>query len=78
MKVSGPSCYHNNFKKLSVLAQTIRCLYNSAHLKNAISTILIAVKNVKVFLIPWYTHPVLKKYILTKETNRAVFVKQVS
>ena len=67
-----------NFKKLSVLAQTIRSLYNSAYFKNVFLTILIAAWNIKVFVIPWYTHPVLKKYILTFKTNQAVFVMRAS
>ena len=63
MKVSSPNCYH--FKKPSVLAQTIGFSRNSACFKNIFSTILTAVLRIKVFLIPWYTKPVLKKYILT-------------
>ena len=55
-----PNCY--DFKKLSVLGQTISFFYND---KNVFSTILKAVWNVKVFLILWFTHPVLKEYILT-------------
>ena len=56
MKILSLDCY--NFKKLSVLSQTIRSLYNSAYFKNAFLTILIAVWNIKVFHISWYTHPV--------------------
>ena len=41
MKILSPNCY--NFKKLSIPAQTIRFLYNSAHFKNAFLTNLIAV-----------------------------------
>ena len=54
MKILSPDCY--NFKKLSVQAQSIRSLCNSAHFKNAFLTILIAVWNINVFLIPLYTH----------------------
>ena len=61
MKVSSPNCY--NFKKPSVLAQTIVSSHNSAHLENFFSTILTAVRSIKVFLIPWYTHPVLKNCV---------------
>ena len=70
MKILSPDYY--NFKKLSVLAQTFGSLCNSAYFKNTFLTILIAVWNVKVFLIPWYAHPVLRKYILTQETNQGV------
>ena len=63
IKDSSPNCY--NFKKPSILVQTIRSSHNSAYFKNIFLTILIAVGNVQVFLIPWYTHPILKKYILT-------------
>ena len=76
MKILRPNCY--NFKKLSVLAQTVGSLCNSASFKNAFLTILIAVWNVKMFLIPWYTSTVFRKYILTHETNQAVSVKRVS
>ena len=76
MIVLSSACY--NIKKLSVMAQINRSLYNSANFKNVSLTILIAAWNIKVFLIPWYTHPVLKKYIVTQETNQAVFVKRVS
>ena len=34
--------------------------------------------NIQAFLIPWYTHLVLKKYIFILKTNQAVFVKGVS
>ena len=63
MKVSSPNCY--NFKKPSVLAQTIRSSHNSSYFKKVFLTILTAVWSIKVFLIPWYTDPVLKKNILT-------------
>ena len=63
MKILSPDCYH--FKKLSVLAQTFGSLWKSAYSKNAFLTSLIDVWNVKVFLIPWYTYPVWRKYILT-------------
>ena len=62
MKVSDPNFYH--FKKLSVLAQTIRSLYNSAYLKNILFGFLIVFWKIKVLLIPWYTQPALEKYIL--------------
>ena len=65
MKVSSPNCY--NFKKLSVLVQTIRSLYKSAYFTNVFLTILTAVWNIKVFLIPWHTHPVMTKYILKEQ-----------
>ena len=71
MKASSPNCY--NFKKPSVLVHTIRSLHNSAYSKNVFLTILTAVSSIKVFLIPWYTHPVMKKYILTQETDQAVW-----
>ena len=62
MKMLSPNCH--SFNTLSVLDQTIRSLCNSAYFKNnALFTILIAVWNLKVFLIPWYTHPILRKYI---------------
>ena len=73
IKILSPEWY--NFKKLSVLVQTFGYLCNSAYFKNASLKILMAVWNVKVFLIPWYTYPVLRKYIFTKETNQAAFVK---
>ena len=63
MKVSGPNCY--SFTKRTVLAQTVRFTYNSAYFKNVFLTMLTAVWSIKVFLIPWYTHPVLKKHIVT-------------
>ena len=63
MKVLSPNYY--NFKKLSVLTQTISFLFNCTDLKNVFLTILTAVWNTKVFLILWYTHPALRKYILT-------------
>ena len=63
IKVLSQNC--DNFKKPSVLAQTIGSSHNSAYFKNVFLTILTAVWSIKVFLIPWYTHPVLKKYILT-------------
>ena len=63
MKVLRPN--YCNFNKLSVLTQTISLLFNCAYLKNVFLTILTAVWNTKVFLIPWYTHPALRKYILT-------------
>ena len=63
MKVSSPNYY--NFKKPSILAQTIRSSYNSAHFKNVFLKTLTAVWSIKVFLMPWYTYPVFKKYILT-------------
>ena len=59
IKVLSPNCY--NFNKLSVLVQTIRSLYSSAYFKNVFLTIFTAVCNIKVFLIPWYTQPALKK-----------------
>ena len=59
------SLNYHKFKKLLVLAQTISFLYNCAYSKNIFLTILTAVWNRKVFLIPWYTQPVLKKCILT-------------
>ena len=62
MKISIPGCY--NFKKLSVPDHTIRALCNSGYFKNALLTILIAVSNVQVFPIPWYTYPVLRKHTL--------------
>ena len=45
MEVSSPDCY--DLKKLSVLSQSIRSLYNSPYFKNAFSTILIAIWNFK-------------------------------
>ena len=51
-----------DFKKLSVLAQTISFLYSCAYFKNVFVTIFTAVWNIKVFVIPWYTRPVLRKY----------------
>ena len=63
MKVSIPNRY--DFKKPSILAQTIRSLHNGAYFKSVFLTILTAVWTIKVFLMPWYTNPVLKKYILT-------------
>ena len=42
--------------------------------RNVFLPILTTIWSIKVFLIPWYTHPVLKKYILTLEINQAVFV----
>ena len=63
MTVSSPNYY--NFKKPSILAQTIRSSYNSAHFKNVFLKTLTAVWSIKVFLMPWYTYPVFKKYILT-------------
>ena len=63
MKVSNPDCY--NFKKPSVLAQTIGSSHNSAYFKNVFLTILTAVWRINVFLIPQYTHPDFKKDILT-------------
>ena len=77
MKVSSPNCY--DFKKPSILAQTIRSLHSEifqkrSYFKNVFLTILTAVWSIKVFLIPWHTHPVLKKYILTQGTNQAVFM----
>ena len=57
MKVLSPNYY--NFKKLSVLTQTISFLFNCTYLKNVFLTILTAVWNTKVFLIPWYTHHTL-------------------
>ena len=62
MTVLSPNYY--GFKKLSVLTQTISFLFNCAYLKNVFLT-MTAVWNTKVFLIPWYTHPALRKYILT-------------
>ena len=62
IKVLSPNYY--NFKKLSVLTQTISFLFNCTYLKNVFLTILTALWNTKVFLIPWYTHPALRKYIL--------------
>ena len=58
MNILSPDCY--NFKKLSVLAQTFGSLCSSGYFKIAFLTILIAVWNVKVFLIPWYIYPVLR------------------
>ena len=53
-------------KTISLLDHNIiTSLYNSANSKNVSVTILIAVWNIKVFLITRYTQPVLKKYILT-------------
>ena len=63
MKVSSPNYY--NFKKPSILAQTIRSSYNSAHFEYVFLKTLTAVWSIKVFLMPWYTYPVFKKYILT-------------
>ena len=63
MKVLGPNCY--SFKKHTVLVQTIRSTHNSAYFKNVFLTMLRAVWSINVFLIPWYSHPVLKKHILT-------------
>ena len=63
MKVSSPNCY--DFKKPSILAQRIRSLHKSSYFRNVFLTILTAVWSIKVFLIPWHTHPVVKKYILT-------------
>ena len=60
MKALSSNCY--DFKKLPVLAHTISFFYNY---KNVFSTVLKAVRNVKVILISWFTHPVLKRYILT-------------
>ena len=62
MTVLSPNYY--NFKKLSVVTQTISFLLNCAYLKNVFLT-MTAVWNTKVFLMPWYTHPALRKYILT-------------
>ena len=63
MKVLGPNCY--SFTKRIVLAQTIRFTHSSPYSKNVFLTMLTAVWSIKVFLIPWYTHPVLKKHIMT-------------
>ena len=52
IKVLSPNYY--NFKKISVLTQTISFLFNCAYLKNVFLTILTAV----------CTHPALRKYIL--------------
>ena len=76
MKVLSPNCH--DFKKLSVRSQTIRSLCNCTYFQNVFLKILIAVWDIKVFLIPWYTHPFLSKYILTQETYQAVFVKKDS
>ena len=46
--ILGPNCY--DFKKLSVLAQTIRSLYNSLDFKKVFLAILTAVWNIKCFL----------------------------
>ena len=69
MKAVSPNCY--NLKKLSAQAQT-RSLYNGAYFKNVFLTILIAVWNIKVFLIPQCTHPVLTKYILKAQGHVTV------
>ena len=63
MKVLGSNCY--SFTKRTVLAQTVRFIHNSPYFKNVFLTMLTAVWSIKVFLIPWYTHPVLKKHIVT-------------
>ena len=71
MKALSPDSY--NFKKPSMLAQTIRSSNNSTYFKDVFFTTLTAAWSIKVLLIPWYTHPILEK-----ETNLAVLVRRVS
>ena len=52
MKVLSQNFY--NFKKFSVLAQTISFSFNCAYFKNVFLTILTAVWNIEVFLIPCF------------------------
>ena len=58
MKAFSPNCY--NFKKLSVLAQTISLLYHTTvHVLHMFFfTIFTDVQNIQVSFILWYTHPV--------------------
>ena len=49
IKILSRNCY--DFKKLSVPTQTIRSLYSNACFENVFLTILIAVWNIKVFLM---------------------------
>ena len=76
MKFSSPNCYH--FKKRSVLAQTIRSLYNSAYFKNILSAIFIVVWKIKVFLMSLYTHPVFEEVYLNIRNQSGCFCETSS
>ena len=79
IKISNPNCYY--FKKLSVLVQSqfrLSILCKCAYFKNVFLTIETDVWNIEVFLIPWYTHPVLKKKIFLHKNQSSRFCEQVS